>query len=340
MSDSSQITVADDAVKSVRAPNKIKMVLAIVYILVAVPFIMAWQDVVNSIRDRERHLEMSIDIDPVEFLGSGMIGGLRGVMIDYLWIKVISLEQKHEYYEIRPLIELIQKLQPNLASTWSFNSWNLANNIITDYRSGQDKWRWIKQGIEVIEEGKRKLPGSTEVWFQCGWIYYQIICNPAGDHSIYFQKMVEEQQLAKKKAAEKDGEEFDEPIYAIEIAFNNLKMAAKLKLHHAFSEQHLEGLPFKAAVRGVKYLLLVRQTPDIATGKEFINKAVSEFRFLSAKYPKIDPNNQGLYVTEVKLAEYLNEATELYPEHEEFFSEKMDELSQILTSAPRRLQQL
>ncbi len=317
----------------------VKTVAAILYIVVAIPFLMGWQDVIDRIRQRERHLEMSIDIDPVEFLGSGMIGGLRGLMIDYLWIKVVGLEQKHEYYEIRPLVELIQKLQPNLSSTWTFNSWNLANNIITDYRSAQDKWRWIKQGIEVIEEGKRKLPNSTAVWFQCGWIYFQIICNPAGEHSVFYQKMVEDEQRRKAKAALAEGREFDEPMYAIGFAYKNLKRAAELKLHPTFSEKHLEALPFKACCRGVKYLLLVRPEPDINSGKKFINMAINEFRYLAAKYPKEDPSNQGIYVQEAKLAEDINEAIERFPEHEEFFSDAADELQQILTSAPRRLQQ-
>jgi len=314
--------------------KQFKVTLGVIYIAAMFVFIPWWQGNISGIRERENHFEIQFEVTPIEFLGSGMIGGFRGIMIDYLWIKVVGLEQKHKYFEAAALVDLIQKLQPNIAATWSFNSWNLAYNISTDYRSPENKWRWIQQGIQVINEGKRRIPNSADLWHKAGWIYYHKVCDPSGEHSIYFQEMVEQMQREKLKRSKNAGEEFKEPLHAIGLAYKNFKRAAELKLHPTVSERVLESLPFYASVRGVRYFLLTKRTPSVQDGLRFIRISLAEFEELTRKYRPAD--FQGMYNQANDLYSYIDEGMERFPEHLDEFEQAADELDQIRRRARRK----
>ena len=105
---------------------------------------------INRVRNEDGHLEPEIDITPVDFLGSGMVAGFRGPAVSFLWMKAHSLEMKQRYYEIPAITELITKLQPTVDRVWVFSGWNLAYNISIEWRDATDRWKWIKQGLDVI----------------------------------------------------------------------------------------------------------------------------------------------------------------------------------------------
>jgi hypothetical protein len=308
-----------------------KGVVAVLYLVALIPFLAWWQGVINNVRTREHHYEMEFEVTPIEFLGSGMIGGFRGLMINYLWIKVIGLEQQHKYFEVSALVELIQKLQPNIASTWSFNSWNMAYNISTDYRSAESKWRWILQGIHVIEEGIGRIPDSAELWHKAGWLYYDKISNPSNEHALYFQKMTEEKQLQKRKEALEAGRKFDQPIYALALAYQDFKRAAQLKQHPTVSERTLECLPFYASVRGVRYFLLMKRPAEVAEGLKFLDIAIKEFRELAGKYSSDE--FEGVYNQARDLMNYIEEGVQRYPDHVAEFEQATDQIDQIFRDA-------
>ncbi len=68
----------------------------------------------------ERHVLRYTDVavegaPPVVALGTA-IGALRGLIVDYLWIKVNFMKQKGLYYEVMADADLITKLQPRFAA--------------------------------------------------------------------------------------------------------------------------------------------------------------------------------------------------------------------------------
>ena len=54
---------------------------------------------------------------------------MRGLIVDYLWIKVNLMKQQGLYYEIMADADLITKLQPRFAPVWTFHGHNMAYNI-------------------------------------------------------------------------------------------------------------------------------------------------------------------------------------------------------------------
>ncbi|HIB00643.1 MAG TPA: hypothetical protein EYO31_01830 [Phycisphaerales bacterium] len=57
------------------------------------------------------------------------IGALRGLLIDYLWIKIHQMQQDGLYFEVMADADLITKLQPRFPQVWVFHAHNMAYNI-------------------------------------------------------------------------------------------------------------------------------------------------------------------------------------------------------------------
>ncbi len=102
----------------------------------------------------ERHVLRYTDVavegaPPVVALGTA-IGALRGVIVDYLWIKVHLMKQKGLYYEVMADADLITKLQPRFSAVWAFHGHNMAYNISVAHNTEEERWEWVKQGIDLI----------------------------------------------------------------------------------------------------------------------------------------------------------------------------------------------
>src|SRR5262245_66482451 len=62
---------------------------------------------------------------PFVALGTA-IGALRGIIVDYLWIKVHLMKEKGLLYDVMADSEMITKLQPRFAAVWGFHGHILA----------------------------------------------------------------------------------------------------------------------------------------------------------------------------------------------------------------------
>ena len=62
-----------------------------------------------------RYTDSSVEgAPPIVALGTA-IGALRGVIVDYLWLKVNMMKEEGEFYEVMSDAELITQLQPRFA---------------------------------------------------------------------------------------------------------------------------------------------------------------------------------------------------------------------------------
>ncbi len=57
------------------------------------------------------------------------IGALRGLLVDYLWIKIQQMQRDGLFFEVMADAELITKLQPRFPQVWVFHAHNMAYNI-------------------------------------------------------------------------------------------------------------------------------------------------------------------------------------------------------------------
>lgn len=112
---------------------------------------------------------------PGEFAGTVALGGFRAAAINFLWIRAVDAWQKKVWYEALTLYRLISKLQPRLTNIWIINAWNMIYNISVDHKHkdlDELSWKWIKEGVDFLNEGISRNPKSPELHFYLGWVYY------------------------------------------------------------------------------------------------------------------------------------------------------------------------
>ena len=79
------------------------------------------------------------------------LGGFRGVVADLLWLRAQRLQEAGRYVELVPLAEGISALEPDNGEVWAYQAWNLSFNVCAMMRRPEDRWRWVRAGIELLQ---------------------------------------------------------------------------------------------------------------------------------------------------------------------------------------------
>ncbi len=109
------------------------LVVAIILIGAALSFV---QGKMNAIR----YTEKLTDTDPLEnappavAFTSVALGGFRGLVADYLWLRSSKMQDEGNYFEMVQLADWIVKLQPRYTTSHAFLAWNMA------YGSTSTRW--------------------------------------------------------------------------------------------------------------------------------------------------------------------------------------------------------
>ncbi len=141
-----------------------------------------------------RYNDKLTDVEPLEnapplvaFTGVAL-GGFRGLAADLLWLRSSAMQDAGKYYEMVQLAEWIIKLQPRNTSSHAFLAWNMAYNVSVTFTSFDDRWRWVKRGIELIrDEGLDLNPGDPELFRQLAWIYQHKMGKDLDDANRYYK---------------------------------------------------------------------------------------------------------------------------------------------------------
>lgn len=141
-----------------------------------------------------RYNDKLTDVDPLEnappmvAFTSVALGGFRGLAADLLWLRSNAMQEEGKYFEMVQLAEWIIKLQPRNTSSHAFLAWNMAYNISVTFTSFEDRWRWVKRGIELIrDEGLDLNPGDPELFRQLAWIYQHKMGQDLDDANRYYK---------------------------------------------------------------------------------------------------------------------------------------------------------
>ena len=105
-------------------------------------------------------------------IGFMALGGFRGLLADVLWFKAQTQQDSAQYYNLKLMCELIQKLQPTFTQVHAFQGHNMAYNLAEKAETGEDKWFWIVSGISTLEKGLERTRQNYRIWFELGWIYF------------------------------------------------------------------------------------------------------------------------------------------------------------------------
>ena len=88
------------------------------------------------------------------------LGGFRGLISNFLWIRANDLQLDDKYFEAAQLADWITDLEPHFSQVWLFQAWNMAYNISVKFKDFPDRWRWVERGIELLrDDGLRYNPG-------------------------------------------------------------------------------------------------------------------------------------------------------------------------------------
>jgi len=140
----------------------------------------------------ERHVLRYTDVSiegapPIVALGTA-IGALRGLIVDYLWIKVHLMKERGLYYEVMHDAELITKLQPRFAAVWAFHGHNMAYNISVTTHTEEERWEWVNAGIRLVRnEGLRYNPNDLQLHRELAWWFAHKIEGFSDDAHLYYK---------------------------------------------------------------------------------------------------------------------------------------------------------
>ena len=132
---------------------------------------------------------------PVVAFSTMALGGFRGLIADILWIRAGDLQQQGKYYELVQLSDWILKLQPKFASAAAHMGWNMAYNVSVACKRPEDRWRWVRRGIELMQDAGTMNPNDPEVYKELAWIYQHKLGNVLDDAQRYYKETMARQLM-------------------------------------------------------------------------------------------------------------------------------------------------
>jgi hypothetical protein len=117
------------------------------------------------------------------------LGGFRGLISNFLWIRANDLQQDDKFFEAAQLADWITDLEPRFSQVWAFQAWNMAWNISVKFKDFGDRWRWVERGMELLrDDGLRYNPDDTLLYQQLGWIFQSKLGQNLDDANKYYKE--------------------------------------------------------------------------------------------------------------------------------------------------------
>jgi hypothetical protein len=122
------------------------------------------------------------------------LGGFRGLISNFLWIRSNDLQQDDKYFEASQLADWITDLEPHFAQVWVFQAWNMAYNISVKFKENapgdySDRWRWVERGIELLrDKGLRYNPDDVMIHRELAWFYQHKMGANLDDANVYYKQ--------------------------------------------------------------------------------------------------------------------------------------------------------
>ena len=153
----------------------------------------ATKDIRGRISEMDGHALRYTDVSvegapPVVALGTA-IGAIRGIIVDYLWIKVNMMKERGQFYEVMSDADLITKLQPRFAEVWAFHGHNMAYNISVLTNTREERWDWVQQGIDLVRNsGLRYNPNDVVLHKELAFWFAHKVDGVADDAHLHYKR--------------------------------------------------------------------------------------------------------------------------------------------------------
>lgn len=149
------------------------------------------QDSMN--RDRERlgltRVEPLDNAPPILAFTTVALGGFRGLISNFLWMRATKLQDESKYFEMVQLADWITKLEPHYTKVWAFEAWNMGWNISVKFKDFSDRWRWLSRGMQLLrDEALRYNPDDLDLYNELSWIFHDKMGAVTDDASYYYKE--------------------------------------------------------------------------------------------------------------------------------------------------------
>lgn len=157
----------------------------------------AWLNPRLTTRRADQHLVQAAPIEtmpPLLAFTTVTFGGFRGIVADILWLRASDLQDRGQYFELVQLADWITKLEPHFTTVWAFQAWNMAYNISVLLSDYNERWRWVRQGIDLLRDsGLKYNPGSAGLYNELAWIFFHKMGQDADQaHFVYKREWANE----------------------------------------------------------------------------------------------------------------------------------------------------
>lgn len=127
--------------------------------------------------------------DPPEVALGIALGAFRGLFVNLLWFRAEQLKQDGKFHEAIQLSRTITKLQPRFPRVWSFLAWNMAYNISVATHTSQERWQWVKAGIDLLRsEAIPRNPNDPLLHKELAWIFFHKIQGISDDANQHYKR--------------------------------------------------------------------------------------------------------------------------------------------------------
>ncbi len=117
------------------------------------------------------------------------LGGFRGLIANYLWMRAADHQEKGRYFEMLSIAGWITKLQPTFHAVWNQQAWNMVYNISTQLQDPHERWLWVMSGIELLRnDGLTYNPTEAEIYRELARFFQDKIGGTLDQNHRYYKE--------------------------------------------------------------------------------------------------------------------------------------------------------
>jgi hypothetical protein len=174
---------------------------------------------------------------PVLAFTTVALGGFRGLISNFLWIRANDLQLDDKFFEAAQLADWITDLEPHFTQVWIFQAWNMTYNISVKFKDFSDRWRWVERGIELLrDQGLRYNPNDVLIYRELAWDFQHKMGQNLDDANLYYKQQWDMEMTPFFGA---NGTNFENLIHpqTAEDQTNALVIREKYKIDPAFAQK-------------------------------------------------------------------------------------------------------
>lgn len=138
-----------------------------------------------------RYTDVAVEGAPTPVVVAQSVGVLRGLIVNYLWIRADKLKEEGKFYEASHLASWITDLQPRFGAVWAFQAWNMSYNISVTTKTQEERWNWVNNGIRLLrDEGVRYNPDNMALYRELAWHFFHKVGGITDDAHLYYKQQL------------------------------------------------------------------------------------------------------------------------------------------------------